>query len=99
MNFIKKNFKSFIFLLSFVAIVFISMAIANGIQKDFGSIDVTVERLKQRIKLSLEKKRRGRLPISCILQRQQQQRIKPVLYCYCMDIKMIMKRLLLMRWN
>jgi dienelactone hydrolase len=42
MNFIKKNFKSFIFLLSFVAIVFISMAIANGIQKDFGSIDVTV---------------------------------------------------------
>lgn len=41
MNFIKKNLKSFIFLLSFVSIVFISMAIASGIQNDFGKIDVT----------------------------------------------------------
>ncbi len=42
MNFLKKNLKSFLFLLSFVAIVFISMAIANGIQKDFGNIAVTM---------------------------------------------------------
>jgi hypothetical protein len=41
MNFIKKNLRSFIFLLSFVSIVFISMAIASGIQNDFGKIDVT----------------------------------------------------------
>ena len=42
MNFLKKNLKSFLFLLSFVATVFISMAIANGIQKDFGNIAVTM---------------------------------------------------------
>ena len=42
MDFIKKNLKTFILLLVFVAVVFVSMAIANGVQKDFGEIDISV---------------------------------------------------------
>jgi len=50
MRFIRKNLKAFIFLLSLVAFVFIAMAIANGIQKDFGNIDVSVGTLETTFK-------------------------------------------------
>lgn len=61
MCFIKRNLKALICLLSFIAIVFVSMAIANGIQRDFGKIDVSLGTLSTTFKTMEGEDRTGEI--------------------------------------